>query len=146
LPYRIPTEEEAIMAHTGGCVCGAIRYEISAPITELRACHCNHCQRASGSHGTVAAFVPRAGFKLTQGAPKRFITRADSGRKLMRYFCGECGSPIYSHRETTPETLGVRAGTLDDSSRLKITTHIWTKMARPWSHIDPAAKQIEGQP
>ena len=73
------------MAHTGGCLCGAIRYSISAPINELRACHCEHCQRASGSHGTVAAFVPRDGFKLTSGTPKRFITQADSGRKLIRY-------------------------------------------------------------
>jgi hypothetical protein len=134
------------MAHTGGCLCGAIRYSISAPISELRACHCMHCQRASGSHGTVAAFVPSDGFQITQGTPKRFITQADSGRKLIRYFCGECGSPIYSHREMTPETLGVRAGTLDDSSGLKIGAHIWTDKARAWSHIDPAAKTFPGQP
>jgi hypothetical protein len=134
------------MTHTGGCLCGAIRYTITAPITELRACHCVHCQRASGSHGTVAAFVPRSGFTINQGTPKTFKTRADSGRALVRYFCGECGSPIYSHRETTPEMIGVRAGTLDDSSGLKISTHIWTKAARPWSYIDPTARQVEGQP
>ncbi|TMG73901.1 MAG: GFA family protein [Betaproteobacteria bacterium] len=131
---------------TGGCLCGAIRYAISAPITELRACHCIDCQRASGSHGTVAAFIPRDGFKLTQGAPKHYAKKADSGRTLIRYFCGDCGSQLYSHRETTPELLGVRAGTLDDSADLKISTHIWTKSARPWSHLDPAAKQVEGQP
>ena len=134
------------MAHTGGCLCGAIRYSITAPITELRACHCVHCQRASGSHGTVAAFIPRSGFKVDKGHPKRFTTKADSGRTLIRYFCADCGSPIYSHRETTPDVLGIRAGTLDDSSGLKITTHIWTSMARPWSHIDPSAKKVEGQP
>ena len=134
------------MAHTGGCLCGAIRYTISAPITELRACHCVHCQRASGSDGTVAAFVPRSGFKIDKGEAKRFTTKADSGRTLVRYFCADCGSPIYSHRETTPDMLGVRAGTLDDSSDLRITTHIWASMARPWSHIDPNARQLEGQP
>jgi len=133
-------------SRTGGCLCGAIRYAISAPITELRACHCIDCQRASGSHGTVAAFIPRDGFKLTQGAPKHYAKKADSGRTLIRYFCGDCGSQLYSHRETTPELLGVRAGTLDDSADLKISTHIWTKSARPWSHLDPAAKQVEGQP
>ena len=131
---------------TGGCLCGAIRYSISAPITELRACHCIDCQRASGAHGTVAAFIPRDGFKLTQGQPKHYAKKADSGRTLIRYFCGQCGSQLYSHRETTPELLGVRAGTLDDSADLKISTHIWTKSARPWSHLDPAARQVEGQP
>ena len=93
------------MAHTGGCLCGAIRYTITAPITELRA------------------------FKIDKGEPKRFSTKADSGRTLVR----------------SPDMLGVRAGTLDDSSGLKITTHIWTSTARPWSHIDPRAKQVEGQ-
>ena len=43
--------------YTGGCLCGAIRYTITTPITELRACHCVHCQRASGSHGTVALWI-----------------------------------------------------------------------------------------
>ena len=131
---------------TGGCLCGAIRYSVSAPITELRACHCIDCQRASGAHGTVAAFIPRDGFKLNQGAPKHYAKKADSGRTLIRYFCGDCGSQLYSHREMTPELLGVRAGTLDDSVDLKISTHIWTKSARPWSHLDPAARQVEGQP
>src|SRR5258706_10624346 len=134
------------MAHAGGCLCGAIRYSISAPISELRACHCTNCQRASGSHGTVAAFIPREGFKLTKGTPKRLADKADSGRTLIRYFCGDCGSPIYAHRETTPEMVGVRAGTLDDSSGLKIALQIWTKSARSWSHLDPAAKQVPGQP
>ena len=96
----------------------------------------------------TARKIPTRAFdtEWPKGTLKRFSTKADSGRTLFRYFCADCGSPIYSHRETTPETLGVRAGTLDDSSGLKITTHIWTKMARPWSHIDPAAKQVEGQP
>ena len=131
---------------TGGCLCGAIRYSISAPITELRACHCIDCQRASGSHGTVAAFIPREGFQLLQGKPKHYAKRADSGRTLIRYFCGDCGSPIYSHRQTMPELIGVRAGTLDDSSDLKVTTQIWTKRARPWSYLDPAANHVPGQP
>ena len=125
------------MAHTGGCLCGAIRYTVTAPITELRACHCVHCQRASGSHGTVAAFIPRSGFKVDKGEPKRFSTRADSGRTLVRYFCADCGSPIYSHRNPRVGFVVVRAGSLDDSSGLKITAHIWTASARPWSHIEP---------
>jgi hypothetical protein len=133
-------------ARTGGCLCGAIRYQVDAPITELRACHCTNCQRASGGHGTVAAPVPRASLKLTKGTPKQFVDKADSGRKLVRYFCGDCGSPLYSHREMAPEMLNVRAGTLDDSAGLKITMDIWTKSARSWHHIDPASKQIPGQP
>jgi len=132
---------------TGGCLCGAIRYTVNASVATLRACHCTNCQKSSGAAGTVNAVVPSASFRITKGATRKYDDSAThSGRTLSRHFCAECGSPIYSHRETTPETLGVRAGTLDDSSGLKIGTHIWTEMARPWSHIDPAAKQFPGQP
>lgn len=131
---------------TGGCLCGAIRYTISQPISELRACHCTNCQKASGASGSVNAAVPSSAFKLTKGEPKRYSAVADSGRTLHRYFCGDCGSPIYSQRATAPEMMTVRAGTLDDSSGLRISTNIWTKSARSWGHIDPASKQSPGQP
>jgi len=131
---------------TGGCLCGAVRYEISSPITELRACHCTHCQKASGAAGSVNAAVPGAAFKLTKGTPRRYAGVADSGRTLYRFFCGDCGSPIYSQRETAPETMMVRAGTLDDSSGLKVTASIWTRSARSWGHVEPSSKQFPGQP
>jgi len=133
-------------ALTGSCLCGAIRYSISVPVTELRACHCTGCQKISGSGGTVNAMLPSAAFKLTKGKPKRYTAIADSGRTLHRYFCADCGSQIYSQREQNLEFLTVRAGSFDEAPPMKITAHIWTKSARPWSYIDPAAKQHPGQP
>jgi len=131
---------------TGSCLCGAVRYTIGAPVTELRACHCVHCQKASGAAGSVNAVVPSTEFRITQGAPKRYDAAADSGRTLHRYFCGDCGSPIYSQRPAMPDFVVVRAGTLDGATDAKITTNIWTRSARKWAHIDPASKQVEGQP
>ena len=131
---------------TGSCLCGAIRYSVDVPIKELRACHCTHCQKASGSAGSVNAVIPSAAFHLTQGTLKRYDARAESGRTLYRFFCGDCGSPIYSQRATAPETVVLRAGTLDGGDDMKITTNIWTRSARPWAWIDPASKQFPGQP
>jgi hypothetical protein len=131
---------------TGSCLCGAIRYTIDAPVKELRACHCRNCQKQSGAQGTVNAIVASAAFKITQGTPKRYSAVADSGRTLHRYFCGDCGSGIYSQRETNPEMVVVRAGTMDDAGDMKITGNIWTKSARPWAYIDPASLQHPGQP
>jgi hypothetical protein len=131
---------------TGGCLCGAIRYTLEAPITELRACHCTHCQKSSGAGGSVNAVAASSAFKLTQGAPKRYDAKADSGRTLYRYFCGGCGSPIYSQRATTPDIVVVRAGTFDTAGDMRITANIWTRSARPWAHIDPATVQHPGQP
>ena|SRR5687768_16775457 len=131
---------------TGSCLCRAIRYEVRVPITELRACHCKDCQKASGTGGTVNAMIPSAAFTITQGTPKRYSLVAASGRTLHRFFCGDCGSPLYSRRETMPEMTSVRIGTLDDGPPMKITANIWTDSARPWAYIDPATKQFPGQP
>jgi len=130
----------------GSCLCGAIRYTVDVPVTELRACQCVHCQKTSGAGGSVNAVVPSSAFRITQGAPKRYAALADSGRTLHRYFCGECGSPIYSQRANGPETVVVRAGTLDDAPDMKITATIWTRSRRPWAWVDPASKQSPGQP
>jgi hypothetical protein len=131
---------------TGGCLCGAIRYTLSAAVSGLRACHCTNCQKTSGSGSSVNAVVQGKDFALTQGAPKCYAAKADSGRTLLRFFCGNCGSPIYSQRENSPERIVVRAGTFDDSSAMKIAANIWTKSARPWSHIDPDTEQLPGNP
>jgi len=128
----------------GSCLCGAIRYTISVPVSELRACHCKSCQKVSGAGGSVNAIVPSSAFSLTKGTPKRFTAVADSGRTLHRYFCGDCGSPIYSQRAA--EFVVVRAGTFDDAGDMKITANIWTKSARPWAYIDPASTRHPGQP
>jgi hypothetical protein len=135
---------------TGSCLCGAIRFTLEVPVKELRACHCRNCQKASGAGGSVNAVVPSAAFRITQGSPKRYRARADSGRVLDRHFCGDCGSPIYSQRETTPETVVVRAGLFDETSdsagEMRIVANIWTASARPWAHIDPSTTRHPGQP
>jgi hypothetical protein len=131
---------------TGGCLCGAIRYTVDAPITELRACHCKNCQKASGAGGSVNAVIPAAALHLTQGTPKRYSAVVDSGRTLHRYFCGDCGSPLYGQRAASPDTYVLRAGSLDDAGNMKIVSHIWTKSARSWDFIDASAKQHPGQP
>jgi hypothetical protein len=131
---------------TGSCLCGSVRYAIDAPVTDLRACHCVHCQKASGTGGSVNAVIPSAAFRISAGNPKLYASRAESGRTLNRYFCGDCGSPVYSQRANNGEYVVVRIGTMDNAPPMKITTNIWTRSARPWAWIDPATKQFPGQP
>src|SRR5258708_32003161 len=114
----------------GGCLCGAVRYSIDAQVSALRACHCVNCQKSSGAGGTVNAVVPTDSFKISKGATKRYDDSAtQSGRTLSRHFCGDCGSPIYSHRNPNPGFVVVRAGSLDDSSGTKINANISTASA-----------------
>jgi hypothetical protein len=128
--------------HTGGCLCGAVRYTIDAPITALRACHCSNCQKHTGSDGSVNAVVPSDKFRITKGSTRKYEDSAtQSGRTLSRHFCEKCGSPIYSHRNPNPGFVVVRAGSLDDKAGLKIAAHIWTSTAPAWSHIDPSTER-----
>jgi hypothetical protein len=82
---------------SGGCLCGAIRYTVSVPITELRACHCRDCQKSTGGAGTVNAVIPSAAMQIGKGTPKRYSVTADSGRTLHRFFCGDAFQPARAH-------------------------------------------------
>ena len=66
----------------GGCLCGAIRYAVTAPVSGLRACHCTDCQKTSGTGSSVNAVVAGKDFALTQGKPKCYAAKAASGRTL----------------------------------------------------------------
>lgn len=126
---------------TGGCLCGAVRYEITAPVTTLRACHCLNCQKHTGSGGSVNAVVPKDNFRITKGEPKKYEDSATrSGRTLSRNFCGNCGSPLFSQRNPDIGIRIVRAGSLDNSDGLKISANIWMTTARSWDLIDPSTE------
>jgi len=127
-------------AITGGCLCGNIRYSVSAPVEKIIACHCTHCQKASGAGASHNAVVPTSAVSFTAGKPKLFADTAQSGNILNRYFCPDCGSPIYSQRAKVPEMMVLKVGTLDAPGDMKLVMNIWTNSARPWMHLDPAAE------
>ena len=126
---------------TGGCLCGKIRYAVAHDIKNVIACHCRNCQKASGAGMSHNAVVPASAITITAGEPKRFVDTAQSGNKLYRFFCADCGSSLFSQREKTPEMMVVKVGTLDNSDDFKLVMNIWTDSARPWVYIDPAIEQ-----
>lgn len=125
----------------GGCLCGKIRYELSQAPQNVIACHCTHCQKISGAGSSHNAVVATSAVKFTSGQPKRFRDTAQSGNILYRYFCGDCGSSLYSQREKMPEMTILKVGTLDKAGDMKLVMNIWTNSARPWMHIDPATER-----
>jgi len=113
---------------TGGCLCGAIRYEIDQPILGETVCHCKNCQRQGGSAFSAIVAVRAAALKLT-GDPKLYVDHGDSGAEVHRYFCAACGSPIYTSLPANPKTVFVKAGTLDDTSGLAPKFNVWCDSA-----------------
>ena len=123
---------------TGGCLCGAVRYSISAPLKNVIACHCTHCRKISGAGSSHNVVVPTAAITITSGETKVYKDTAQSGNTLFRHFCANCGSSLMSRREKMPEMTVLKVGTLDDAAGLQIAMNVWTDSALPWMHIDPA--------
>lgn len=128
---------------TGGCLCGAIRYEYDGEIGSAGYCHCADCRRISGSAFGVSLRVKAAGFRIVKGAPKGFTKPGDSGRPVTRYFCPDCGSPLYTEPPLHPETVFIKAGSLDDPTIVTPDRQAWTRSRVAWAEIDPTIASYE---
>jgi hypothetical protein len=132
---------------SGGCQCGAVRYEISGPPAAVYACHCTECQRQAGSAFAMAAVIPQAQFHITKGAPKMFPRRTSPTKVMECWFCGDCGTRLY-HMPGGADypNRNIKPGTLDDTSWLVRTIHFWTRSAQKWVPIPEGVTQYETQP
>ncbi len=115
----------------GGCACGAVRYETSAEPVIVAHCHCRDCQRASGAAMSTVFAVPRAAFRRV-GLTNTYATSGDSGNPVVRHFCPDCGSPLFSDVSVLPDLQFVRAASLDDPAAVSPTMHIYCDSAQPW--------------
>jgi hypothetical protein len=121
---------------SGGCMCGAIRYECSAdPFLALN-CHCRDCQKSTGGAFASVLAVPKDALKIT-GEPKYYEVKADSGNMISRGFCPKCGSPLFTKLSARPDMMGIKAASLDDPSWFKPAMDIYTASAQPWDHMNP---------
>ena len=103
------------MKLTGGCYCGAVRYEAEGEPLFRAQCHCRECQYISGGHPNAVMGMPEAGFKYTKGTPKQF-RRSDLPTPVTREFCGECGTHILAKSSALPGAMLLKVGTFDDQS------------------------------
>jgi len=131
---------------TGGCQCGAIRYEIRAAPLTLYACHCTECQKQSSSAFGMSLSVPSKAFAITSGTPQHWQRPADSGRTVDCYFCGACGVRLYHAGSGKPDWLNVKPGTLGDTGWLHPVGHLWTRSAQGWVPFSDDALVYAEQP
>jgi hypothetical protein len=138
-------EEEDPMAFQGGCACGQVRYEVSADPVAVMNCHCRACQRASGGGYTTAVVVPRGALEIVGGTPKGYATSGDSGGTVTRFFCPDCGSPLYSVAQSGPFDV-IKAASMDDPGMLDIGGALYVSEAQPWAFIDPDKPRFDKMP
>ncbi len=133
------------MTITGGCRCGSVRWESAEPPIVTRTCWCRDCQYLGAGSGTVNACFRTATFTVS-GKTQDFASDADSGNRMHRRFCSECGTPLFSEAEVRPHLIFVRAGTFDDPEVARPAMTIWTSSAPQWACFDPKLPQVEAQP
>lgn len=93
----------------GGCLCGAVRYELASAPFDAGYCHCGICRRVSGAPVLAFATVPFGDFRIRAGQPRRFRS-TDFGE---RWFCGDCGTPLTMHVDHQPDTIDFTLASLD---------------------------------
>ena len=133
------------MTITGRCLCGAIRWESSAPPIVTRVCWCRDCQYVGAGSGTVNACFRTATFTVT-GQSSDYPSVADSGNQMHRRFCPSCGTPLFSEAEARPHLIFVRVGTFDNPNLADPAMTIWTSSAPHWACMDIALPQVAKQP
>jgi hypothetical protein len=124
---------------TGGCLCGGVRYEVSGPLRDVVACHCEQCRRTSGHH-VAATNAPLSGFRLTAERSLRWYRASDIAR---RGFCATCGGNLFWRRDGT-EAISIMAGTLDKPTGLRLTRHIFTTFKGDYYAIPADEAQYPG--
>lgn len=116
----------------GGCLCGQVRYSISAVLIDAGFCHCRICQRSSGAPTLMWLTIPRSGFQYTHGHAAAF----SSSKQAQREFCAHCGTQIAFRVNQQSQTIDVTVCSLDNSAAVEPEYHIWMQSKAKWLHVN----------
>jgi hypothetical protein len=117
----------------GGCLCGAVRFEITRPFLSAGYCHCTHCQRRTGTGSSANGRVPQEGFELLQGAEELRAYQPPGG--VPKLFCRNCGSALFSGDPFSDVEVAVRLGALDDDPGIRPHYRQFVDSAASWETI-----------
>lgn len=116
----------------GHCLCGAVRYRAVGAPSHATLCHCRSCRRAAGA--PVVAWVTFAAgdFSFVAGAPARYR----SSPRVVRTFCGACGTPLTYVHDDYPQGVDVTVCSFADPTRFTPADHTWNSHRLAWLHVN----------
>jgi len=123
-------------SRSGGCLCGAVRYRVVGPMRPVIACHCSQCRKTSG-HYVAATSAPRDHVLIERAEN---LTRYESSPGVTREFCSICGSQLFWN-DSRSDSLAIFAGTLDDTTGLRLAGHIYCADKGAYYEIDDGLPQ-----
>ena len=124
----------AALPLTGGCLCGGVRFEVSAPLESAGYCHCTRCQRRTGGGSSAQARIDGSTFRLLQGAELVQAWRHPEGG-FEKCFCRECGAHLFSRNPDDPSQMSVRMSAWDEDPGVRPAGHVFTAYAAAWEPI-----------
>jgi hypothetical protein len=131
------------MGATGGCHCGAVRFEIEGAPIAHGLCHCGDCRRHAGAPLVGWLMIPETAFRVTKGAAKAYAS-SEHGR---RYFCAACGTGLYYRNDQMlPGVVDVQSAACDDPDALPAPVHIQTAERIAWMKGADALPAFERYP
>jgi hypothetical protein len=126
----------------GGCRCGRVRLQISAPPLLTMACHCRGCQLMSSSAFSLSAAIPTPGFVISKGEP---VIGGLHGAESHHFFCGHCKSWMFTKVEGLDMFVNLRPTMLDEPRWFVPFIETWTSEKLPWA-TTPAVHHFEKVP
>jgi hypothetical protein len=134
-------------SRTGGCLCGAVRFELTEPATAAGYCHCTRCQRRTGCGASAQARIDGRTFRLLRGeGSARFWRHPDGG--FEKWFCGECGAHLFSRNPDDHSQMSVRLGAFDGNPGVRPSWRTFVAYAAAWEPVpdDGLTRYEEGLP
>jgi hypothetical protein len=130
---------------TGGCHCGAVRYEITADPMFPGFCHCRDCQIKSGAPHVAAFAIPAKDMNVT-GEVQRYTHKNNDGYTVGSNFCPNCGSRMFGSTTRMPEMVVIFTTSLDNPAPVKPGMHAFAASVQPWDRIDDGLPTFPGMP
>ena len=116
---------------TGGCACGSVRYQLLDKPMFVHCCHCDDCQRLTGSAFVLNAIIETQAIKLLRGKPVAVPVPRENGSHDI-YRCPSCQTALWSDYGRRHNLRFVRVGTLDEPGALQPDVHIYTRTKAKW--------------
>jgi hypothetical protein len=128
----------------GSCLCGSVRYEITASLGDAEHCHCSMCRKAHGAAFSTNSVIPTEALTVTSGAA--LVSEYESSPNRRKCFCSNCGSQLFIRRLDKPEFTVVTLGTIDGDPRARPQRHVFVASKAPWYEIADALPQFKIYP
>ena len=118
---------------SGGCLCGAVRFEVTEPLASSGYCHCTRCQRRTGTAASPGARIAPGSLRVLSG--EKHIKAYEPAEGFAKVFCSTCGGSLWSRSPEHPEVISIRLGAFDQDPGIRPTYRQFVAYAAPWEPI-----------